>query len=118
MVAAKLGQVEGGGKAYRYGGEEFAILFPGKAVEDTLPYLQVVRQAIAETAFTIRGRIRAPRKREAPKGTRPRRRQASITVSLGVAERNGRRDTPDQVIRAADQALYKAKEEGRNRICS
>jgi diguanylate cyclase (GGDEF)-like protein len=118
MVAAKLGQVEGGGTAYRYGGEEFAILFPGREVGETLPYLQVVRQAIAGATFTIRGRIRAQRKRETPKGTRPRRRQASITVSMGVAERNGRRDTPDQVIRAADQALYKAKEEGRNRICS
>ena len=117
MVAARLGQVEGGGRAYRYGGEEFAILFPGKAVEETLPYLQVVRKAVADSPFTIRGRIRAKRKREQPKGARPRRR-ASITVSIGVAERNGRRDTPDQVIRAADQSLYRAKEEGRNRICS
>jgi diguanylate cyclase (GGDEF)-like protein len=118
MVAAKLGHVEGGGRAYRYGGEEFSILFPGKGIEETLPHLQVVRTAIAETAFTIRGRIRAQRKREPPKGTKPRRRQASITVSIGVADRNGRRGTPDQVIRAADQALYRAKEEGRNRICS
>ena len=118
MVAAKLGQVEGGGRAYRYGGEEFAILFPGKAVEETLPYLEAVREAVAETAFTIRGRIRVQHKREQPKGDRPRRRQASITVSIGVAERNSRRGVPDQVIRAADQALYRAKEDGRNRIRS
>jgi diguanylate cyclase (GGDEF)-like protein len=118
MVAAKLGQVGGGGRAYRYGGEEFAIVFPGKAVEETLPCLELVRESVADTPFTIRGRIRTQRKREPAKGTRPRRRQASITISIGVAERNGRRDTPDQVIRGADQALYRAKEEGRNRICN
>jgi len=117
MVAAKLGHVQGGGRAYRYGGEEFAILFPGKSVEDTLPHLEAVRKAVAETAFTIRGRIRTPRKREQSKGSRPRRR-VSITVSIGVAERNSRRNVPDQVIRAADQALYRAKEAGRNRTCS
>jgi diguanylate cyclase (GGDEF)-like protein len=115
MVATKLAHVEGGGRAYRYGGEEFAILFPGKAVEDTLPHLDAVREAIADTTFTIRRRIRTQRKRE--KGTR-RRPQASITISIGVAERNSRRGAPDQVIRAADQALYRAKEDGRNRICS
>jgi diguanylate cyclase (GGDEF)-like protein len=118
MVAAKLARVEGGGRAYRYGGEEFAILFPGKAVEETLPHLEAVREAVAESAFTIRGRIRVQRKREQPKGNRPRRRQAFITVSIGVAERNSRRGVPDHVIRAADQALYRAKESGRNRICS
>jgi diguanylate cyclase (GGDEF)-like protein len=116
MVAAKLARIEGGGRAYRYGGEEFAILFPGKSVEETLPYLEAVREAVAETAFTIRGRIRV--KREHPKGNSPHRRQVSITVSIGVAERNSRRGVPDQVIRAADQALYRAKEEGRNRTCS
>lgn len=113
MVAAKLAHVEGGGKAYRYGGEEFSILFPGKSVEDTLPHLEAVREAVADTAFTIRGRIRAARKREKSKGKRP---QAVITVSIGVAERNSRHGLPDQVIRAADQALYRAKEDGRNRI--
>ncbi len=113
MVAAKLAHVEGGGKAYRYGGEEFSILFPGKSVEDSLPHLEAVREAIADTAFTIRGRIRVARKREKSKGKR---RQAAITVSIGVAERNSRHGLPDQVIRAADQALYRAKEDGRNRI--
>jgi len=114
MVAAKLAHVEGGGRAYRYGGEEFAILFPGKSVEDSLPHLETVREAVADTAFTIRGRIRVARKREKSKGSK--RRQAAITISIGVAERNSRHGLPDQVIRAADQALYRAKEDGRNRI--
>jgi diguanylate cyclase (GGDEF)-like protein len=116
MVAAKLARVEGGGRAYRYGGEEFAILFPGKAVEETMPSLEAVREAVADTAFTIRGRIRVARKREKSKGSK--RRQAAITISIGVAERNSRHGLPDQVIRAADQALYRAKEDGRNRIRS
>jgi diguanylate cyclase (GGDEF)-like protein len=118
MVAARLARVEGGGRSYRYGGEEFAILFPGKTVEETLPHLNAVRKAVAETPFTIRGRIRVQRRRDQPKSNRPRRRQASITVSIGVAERNSRRADADQVIRAADQALYRAKEEGRNRVRS
>ena len=58
------------------------------------------------------------RRREQPKGNRSRRRHASITISIGVAERNSRHGVPDQVIRAADLALYRAKEEGRNRIRS
>jgi len=37
-------------------------------------------------------------------------------VSIGVAERNGRFDTPQEVFEAADRALYRAKEKGRNRL--
>ncbi len=116
MVAAKLGQVEGGGRAYRYGGEEFAIVFPGRELEETVPPLEAVRKAIAETRFTIRRRIR-PRNRPATprKGSRART-EISITVSIGVATKTARLATPDQVIRAADQALYTAKEAGRNRL--
>ncbi len=46
------------------------------------------------------------------------RKEVSITVSIGVAARNHRHSRPDQVIRAADQALYVAKEQGRNRLRS
>ena len=113
MVASRLAQVEGGGRAYRYGGEEFAIVFPGKEVEDALPHLEAVREAVAASTFTIRRRIR----RKGSKATR-RRREASITVSIGVAAKNHRHANPDQVIRAADQALYGAKEAGRNRVQS
>ena len=101
MVASKLAQVEGGGRAYRYGGEEFAIVFPGKEVEETLPHLEAARESVADATFTIRRRI-----------------GVSITVSIGVAAKDSRHANPEQVIRAADQALYVAKEAGRNRVRS
>jgi diguanylate cyclase (GGDEF)-like protein len=116
MVASKLGDVAGGGHAYRYGGEEFAIVFPGKGVEEAVPHLESVRKAIAETSFTIRRRLRPRRRPDAPKEARRRRKEVVITVSLGVAARSARLATPEQVIRAADQALYVAKEDGRNRL--
>jgi diguanylate cyclase (GGDEF)-like protein len=117
MVASKLAQVQGGGRAYRYGGEEFAIIFAGKSVDETLPHLEAVREEVADAAFTIRRRIRRKRA-DSEKGARRRRVQVSITVSVGVAAKNTRHANPDQVIRAADQALYLAKEAGRNRVRS
>jgi len=120
MVATKLAEVEGGGRAYRYGGEEFAIIFAGKGVEETLPHLDAVRHAVSESTFTIRRRLRRKRP-EGGGGTKPTRRhrkEVSITVSIGVAARNHRHSRPDQVIRAADQALYIAKEQGRDRVRS
>ncbi|MDA2914670.1 diguanylate cyclase, partial [Acidobacteriia bacterium AH_259_A11_L15] len=42
--------------------------------------------------------------------------QVSVTVSMGVAEPDARHTTPQEVIQAADQALYRAKKAGRNRV--
>src|SRR5439155_10288908 len=115
MVAARLAAVEGGGKAYRYGGEEFAVLFPGKGAEECLPHLEQLRETVETSRFTLRGRFRPRKKPTAPKG-RQTREQIVITVSIGVAEKNSRQTSPDQVVTAADKALYRAKEAGRNRV--
>lgn len=115
MVAARLATVQGGGRAYRYGGEEFAILFPGLRTAEALPELEGIRDTVAETEFTVRKRLR-PRRKPNPLPVRERARHSVITVSIGVAEPNGRLKTPDQVIQAADRALYQAKEQGRNRV--
>ena len=117
MVGAKLANAPGGGQAFRYGGEEFAVLFPGKTADDCLPDLEALRKEIEATRFTIRRRLR-PRRKPAKVVSRGTRRTLTITVSIGAAEPNGRRKTPDQVIKAADRALYQAKEAGRNRVRS
>jgi diguanylate cyclase (GGDEF)-like protein len=114
LVAARLAQAPGGGTAYRYGGEEFALVFPGKGAEECVPHLEELRETVETSRFTMRRRFR-PRKGKADKGrkTRP---SITITVSIGVAERNHRNSNPEQVIQAADKALYRAKEAGRNRV--
>src|SRR5439155_1589519 len=99
MVAARLAAVEGGGKAYRYGGEEFAVLFPGKGAEECLPHLEQLRETVETSRFTLRRRFRPRKKPTAPKG-RQTREQIVITVSIGVAEKNSRHAIPDQVVMA------------------
>jgi diguanylate cyclase (GGDEF)-like protein len=116
MVGGRLARVEGGGKMFRYGGEEFTLLFPDKAVQDSLPFLEAVRKEVAEAAFTLRGRDRPKRKPKTPRGGSTNGKKLSVTISIGVAERNGKYETPDAVIEAADKALYRAKEGGRNRV--
>lgn len=116
MVASKLAQVTGGGKPFRYGGEEFTILFPGKSTAEAMPHLEGVRKAVEQTRFIIRGRNRPREKPEDPKKIRGSRKRVKITISIGVAARNEKYATPEQVIKAADKALYGAKKAGRNRI--
>jgi len=118
LVAAHIDQVGGGGLAYRYGGEEFTVLFPGKVAEEALPHLEALREEIESYRMALRGGDR-PRKR---KGARRQRggwrdkNTVSVTVSIGVAESDGRLDTPQAVIEAADRALYRAKGKGRNLV--
>ncbi len=114
MVAAKMSRVTGGGKVYRYGGEEFTVLFNGKGIEHALPHLNKLREMIANSGFTVREKKRPGHKPEkARKGSD---KQVQITVSIGVAERDSDTREPEQVIKAADNALYKAKKGGRNRV--
>ncbi len=117
MIGSTLTRTEGGGRPFRYGGEEFAVLFPGKPAEEALPYLEDLRETIEASSFTLRGRDRPKVRPETPVRSTGRRRTLAITVSIGVAEPDEPGVEPDDVIRAADQALYEAKRTGRNRIC-
>jgi len=136
MVAARLARVSGGGQAFRVGGEEFSILFPGKSMKDVVPHLDSLRTLIEESRFRVRcipERRTAPRgagRRLADKKSTTRRKPAqphnlsadsspgglSVTVSIGVAESTPKAQQAQQVIEAADKALYRAKKAGRNRV--
>jgi diguanylate cyclase (GGDEF)-like protein len=94
-----------GGKSFRYGGEEFTVLFPGKSLAEATPYLEELRQEIAKCKFTLR---------ENSKTKKGANRKLSVTVSIGVADSNTKSISPDEVIKLADKALYRAKENGRN----
>ena len=119
MVAARLASVADGGRAFRYGGEEFAVLFPGRTTEAVLPELERLREIVAASGFAVRSRSRLRRKPRASKVrvSRSVRAHLTVTISIGVADRSARRSTPDDVLQAADRALYKAKEGGRNQTC-
>lgn len=81
----------------RYGGEEFAIL---------------LTQTNAQQAFTIAEKLRRQVEHWQFPGV-PR----SITISAGVAAFPSHGRTRDEIVRAADNGLYTAKQEGRNRVC-
>jgi GGDEF domain-containing protein len=118
MLASRLAKVSNGGRAFRYGGEEFAILFPGDGIEECLPELEELRRSVEDAKFTVRRRLQRPPKpaRNNGGGNGRKRPQIAVTVSIGAAESNGRQDAPALVVEAADRALYRAKDAGRNRV--
>ena len=118
LVGGQLALVGGGGRAYRYGGEEFSVLFPNGTVREALPHLEKVRKTIEGYGMAVR---REDRPRDLQEGKVHRGQGAldtvlSVTVSIGVAASDAKHVTPDQVIKAADEALYRAKQGGRNRV--
>ncbi|HEY6837124.1 MAG TPA: GGDEF domain-containing protein [Geobacteraceae bacterium] len=119
MVGKKLMGVRGGGKAFRYGGEEFTILFPRRQTADAVPHLEELRKEIAEYRLFIRsgdrpgdGKQAKSRRGSGGQGT-----YVSVTVSIGVAQNGEGLDATSDVLRAADKALYRAKNKGRNQVC-
>lgn len=126
MVASRLAEVSGGGHPFRVGGEEFNILFPGRTVKEVFDALELLRMKIESCSFRLRrGEDRRQTPRETDRRTtsarrakvplRPASGALSVTVSIGIADSQTGRSV-EQVIEHADQALYTAKQSGRNRI--
>ena len=86
--------------ACRHGGEEFVVVMPDTDSGFAFTVAERLRQSIECTPITI---SRPPN-------------ALKITVSIGIASSNGGEDVPEQLLRRADQALYRAKREGRNRV--
>lgn len=86
----------------RYGGEEFAVILPGASLEDAWERSESFRRAVEQAEFSSNGRS-----------------LGRLTISLGVAASTEFHD-PDELVRAADVALYQAKHMGRNAawVCS
>ncbi|MFB0969001.1 MAG: GGDEF domain-containing protein [Pseudomonadales bacterium] len=122
MVASQIKKVTGGGKAFRYGGEEFTVVFSGKDIDEAEFHLEKVRAAIENYEMVIRQQERSEdtdntSKSHRKKGSFRRADQkVSVTISIGVASRQSRNESPDDVLKFADEALYKAKGGGRNRV--
>jgi len=120
LVAARLAEVGGGGMAFRYGGEEFSVLFPDRSLKEALPFIERSRAAVERYRMAVRSEER-PRHEEAGirrRGDHAPTKLLSVTVSIGAAEPEVERQPPVQVLKAADEALYRAKKGGRNRVCS
>ncbi|MDP2751226.1 MAG: diguanylate cyclase [Rhodocyclaceae bacterium] len=82
----------------RIGGEEFLILLPDTSLEGAMLHAERIRNACASEQFEAEGKT------------------LSITVSLGVAERTTAMTDHDDLLKAADNALYAAKRQGRNQV--
>lgn len=85
--------------AARYGGEEFAIILPETPMESAIIKAERIRKTVMNHPFTSDST------------------SLSVTVSLGLADQQEWMKRPEDLIEAADKALYKAKQSGRNQVC-
>lgn len=86
--------------ACRYGGEEFVVVMPDTDVAFAYSIAERLRQEIADGPFDVM----------------PGKDPLKLTISIGVTSSQGKDDTVDALLKRADQALYRAKNEGRNRV--
>ena len=84
----------------RLGGEEFVVVMPGAGLEDAARVADRIRRDVAAQPFPIMGGAEG----------------LTITVSVGVAASAGGGDTPDALLKRADEGVYEAKAHGRNQV--
>jgi len=84
----------------RYGGEEFVVVMPDTLLEDARRIAERIRLHVAGSPFRVLGGQEL----------------LSVTISIGVAASLSGEDTPQALLRRADEAMYEAKSAGRNRV--
>lgn len=89
-------RVRGKGKAYRYGGEEFALLLPNYTSDEGVALAETIRKQIEQSAFSATN--------------------LKVTASLGLAAVPENANNSNEVLKAADAAMYQAKHFGRNLV--
>eukprot|EP00581_Thalassiosira_minuscula_P040274 CAMPEP_0184451264 /NCGR_PEP_ID=MMETSP0740-20130409/6313_1 /TAXON_ID=385413 /ORGANISM="Thalassiosira miniscula, Strain CCMP1093" /LENGTH=113 /DNA_ID=CAMNT_0026821717 /DNA_START=32 /DNA_END=373 /DNA_ORIENTATION=- len=102
MVADRMSEsCKSGQVPCRLGGEEFAILLPDMQIDEAERFADRLREQIAEQVVRYSGA-------DLP----------SVTISAGVAEYPAHGTEPQELLKSADVALYQAKADGRNRVCT
>ena len=86
--------------ACRYGGEEFVLVMPETDMAVATMVAERLRRRIATEPFSIQ------------QGTR----SLEVTISIGIAALGAPTDTAATILKRADEALYRAKRDGRNRV--
>lgn len=86
---------------FRYGGEEISVLLPRTTATRALPVAKRLRKDLADTGFAI-----------------PDERTIQVTISIGLAQATTKMKKKEELIARADNALYRAKRTGRNRVCA
>lgn len=116
LVAKKLGQVSGGGTAFRYGGEEFCLIFKNKSAVDIFQFVEASRQDIENYRLNLRGKNRETNTTEMRgQGSSSSQQTVNVTMSFGIAETTT--GEPFEVLlKRSDKLLYAAKAAGRNRV--
>ncbi|MCK4422631.1 MAG: GGDEF domain-containing protein, partial [Candidatus Omnitrophica bacterium] len=91
-------KIKAGDVAARYGGEEFALVLPRRSKQEAVELAESIRESIEKKEFFLR------------------KEKTRITISMGVVTFPMDAMMKQDLIRRADEALYRAKEKGRNRV--
>ena len=115
---AKHIQNEADGHVFRYGGEEFSVIYRGSHSKNIMKILDLMRDDLASKIFYLRTseEIRKSKTKKDRKNTRSYKKTAKVTISIGVSQKTPSKKEPHDVIMKADKALYKAKDNGRNQV--
>jgi diguanylate cyclase (GGDEF)-like protein len=98
LVTEAKAEMRGSDLLARMGGEEFVLVLPGAHLQDGMAIAERIRKRVQANGVLIQSK------------------PVNLTVSIGVSANTSKLNTPDQLIEAADQALYRAKSRGRNRV--